>query len=101
MARKAMIEKEKKRRRIVAAFAERRKAINAKLKATDLSLEDRMELQGLILKMPRDASPCRLRNRCMITGRANGYYRYFGLGRNKLREHAMNGEIPGLVKSSW
>ncbi len=101
MARQAMIQREKKRRRIVAAFAERRKEINARLKAPGLSLEERMELRLLFQKMPRNASPCRLRNRCMVTGRANGFYRQFGLGRNKLREHAMNGEIPGLVKSSW
>ena len=60
-----------------------------------------MAAQEMLQKMPRDASPMRLRNRCSITGRPRGYYRRFGLGRNKLREAAMRGDIPGLTKSSW
>lgn len=101
MAKKSMIAREAKRTRLVARYADRRAAIKARIRDPKLSQEVRyaavQELQGL----PRDSSPSRLRNRCEITGRPRGYYRKFGLARNKLREAAMNGEVPGLVKSSW
>ena len=71
------------------------------IKDTSLSEDDRAAAREKLNKMPRDASPVRVRNRCNITGRPHGYYRKFGLGRNKLREAAMRGDVPGLVKASW
>jgi small subunit ribosomal protein S14 len=101
MAKVSMIEREHKRSKTVAKFAEKRaqlKAIISDVKASD---EDRWDAQVKLQKLPRDASPVRQRNRCRVTGRPHGVYRKFGLCRNKLRESAMRGEIPGLVKSSW
>lgn len=101
MAKKSMINREAKRIRTVQKYAAKRAELKKKLadvNATEEELEvARYQLQSL----PRDASPCRIRNRCRITGRPHGYYRKFGLARNKLREAAMQGFIPGLVKSSW
>ena len=101
MAKTCMIEREKKRRQTVARFGKKRLALKAALKNPAADRDERMEIMLHLQKLPRNASPCRLRNRCRITGRAKGYYRRFGLGRNKLREYAMLGYIPGLVKSSW
>ncbi len=101
MAKTCMIEREKKRRQTVAKLGKKRLALKAALKNPAASREERMGVIARLQKLPRNASPCRLRNRCRITGRAKGYYRKFGLGRNKLREYAMLGYIPGLVKSSW
>ena len=88
MAKKSMIARELKRTKLVATQAEKRKALKA-------------VAQAKLNKLPRDGSPTRQRARCSITGRPHGVYRKFGLGRNKLREAAMNGEIPGLTKASW
>lgn len=101
MAKTCMIEREKKRRKTVARLRHKRLALKAALKNPAASYNEKMEVISKLQKLPRDASPCRLRNRCRITGRPKGYYRKFGLGRNKLREYAMLGYIPGLVKSSW
>lgn len=101
MAKKSMIERETRRAKLVARYAAKRaslKAIIINEKSTD---EERLEAVAKLAALPRDASPTRLRNRCSITGRPRGYYRKFGLGRNKLREATMNGEIPGLRKASW
>lgn len=101
MAKKSMIQRELKRAKLVAKYAEKRaelKAIIRNLKSTD---EERRVAQQKLNAIPRDASPTRQRNRCSITGRPHGVYRKFGLGRNKLREGAMKGEIPGLTKASW
>jgi small subunit ribosomal protein S14 len=89
MAKKSMIARELKRTKLVAKQAEKRKAL------------ERAVAQAKLNKLPRDGSPTRQRARCSITGRPHGVYRKFGLGRNKLREAAMNGEIPGLTKASW
>lgn len=101
MAKKSSVEKQARRERTVRKYAKKRKAYKDVLcdpHATDAEKQAaRQRLQAL----PRDASPSRLRNRCAITGRSRGYYRKFGLGRNKLRETAMSGEIPGLTKASW
>jgi small subunit ribosomal protein S14 len=101
MAKLAVINREAKRRATVKKFAERRKALLAMLqdpKATDDAKDQaRVKLQAL----PRNASPVRLRNRCAMTGRPRGTFRKFGLGRNKIRELAMRGEIPGMIKASW
>ncbi|MFO1361514.1 MAG: 30S ribosomal protein S14 [Burkholderiales bacterium] len=101
MARLSIILREQKRRKAVAKFAARRKALFEIINDARASDEARAEARSRLEKLPRDASPVRLRNRCALTGRPRGFYRKFGLGRNKLREIAMRGEIPGLTKSSW
>lgn len=101
MAKKSMIARDTKRARTVAKYAEKRAALKARTKDLNLSLEERFEAAQQLQRLPRDASPVRQRNRCQVTGRPRGYYRKFGLSRIKLREAAMNGEVPGLFKSSW
>jgi len=101
MAKVSMVQREKKRERIVAKFAEKRAALKAIIKNTELSEDERWDAQVALQKLPRNANPVRLRNRCQITGRPHGVYRKFRLGRNKLREAAMRGDIAGLKKSSW
>jgi small subunit ribosomal protein S14 len=101
MARLSIILREQKRRKAVAKFAAKRKALFEIINDARASDEARVEARSRLEKLPRDASPVRLRNRCALTGRPRGFYRKFGLGRNKLREIAMRGEIPGLTKSSW
>jgi len=101
MAKTSLINREAKRRKTVAKFAARRSellAITNDLKRSD---EERAEARVKLQQLPRDASPVRLRNRCRLTGRPRGVFRKFGLGRNKLREIAMRGEIPGVIKASW
>ena len=101
MAKKSMIQRELKRAKLVARYAEKRKALKAIIRNVNSTDEERRAAQAKLNAMPRDASPTRQRNRCAITGRPHGVYRKFGLGRNKLREGAMKGEIPGLTKASW
>ena len=101
MAKQSMIEREKKRTKLVAKYAAKRAELKAIISDESLDDESRWKAQMAFQKLPRDSSPVRQRNRCEITGRPHGYYRKFGLGRNKLRESAMRGEIPGLVKASW
>lgn len=101
MAKLSMINREHRRARVVKKHAAKRAALKAKIRDMSLSEEERKEARTMLNKMPRDASPSRLRNRCALTGRPHGYYRKFGLSRNKLREAAMRGDIPGLVKASW
>ena len=101
MAKKSMIEREKKRNKVVQRYARKRADLKAIIASSKSSDEERHEALLGIQKLPRNASPSRLRNRCAITGRPKGYYRKFGLGRNKLREAAMQGYIPGLTKASW
>ncbi len=101
MARKSVINREEKRARTVAKYAVKRAALKAKLTDPNLSDEEYEEARRKFQSLPRDASPSRQRNRCRLTGRPHGYYRKFGLGRNKLREAAMRGDVPGLVKASW
>ena len=96
-----MIQRELKRAKLVAKYAEKRKELKAIIRSVSTSDEERRAAQAKLNAMPRDASPTRQRNRCAITGRPHGVYRKFGLGRNKLREGAMKGEIPGLTKASW
>ena len=101
MAKKCMIAREVMRKKSVEKYAQRRKELKERIKSVKVSPEE-TELATLALqKLPRNSSPCRLRNRCFLTGRPRGYYRRFGLARNKLREHAMQGDIPGLTKASW
>ena len=101
MAKTALINREAKRRKTVAKFAKKRSALLATANDQQVSDEERAEARLKFQQLPRNASPSRLRNRCQITGRPRGVFRKFGLGRNKLREIAMRGEIPGLTKASW
>ena len=101
MAKSCMVNREIKRMRMVNKFSSKRTELKAIVKNTSLSDDERRDAREKLNKLPRDANPIRMRNRCAITGRAHGYYRKFGLSRNKLREAAMRGEIPGLVKASW
>ena len=101
MAKNSMIARENKRSRMVKKYAARRAELKAIISSASSSYDERYQAQLKLQAMPRDASPVRSRNRCRITGRPHGYYRKFGLSRNKLREAAMRGDIPGLVKASW
>jgi small subunit ribosomal protein S14 len=101
MAKTAVVNRDKKRREIVKKYAERRKALLEQLGNPRLSPEERYAAREKLQKLPRDASPVRLRNRCALTGRPRGVYRKFGLARGKLRIIALHGEIPGVIKASW
>lgn len=101
MAKKSMIAREKKRLQIAAKYAVKRTTLKATLVDAGASDDEKWEAQIALQKLPRDASPTRQRRRCQVTGRPHGVYRKFGLCRNKLREAAMRGDVPGLVKSSW
>lgn len=101
MAKQSMIQREARRTRLVNKYAEKRAALKAIISSPNSSDEERWEAQVKLQKLPRDSSRVRQRNRCNETGRPHGYYRQFGLGRNKLRENAMNGYVPGLTKASW
>ena len=101
MAKKSMIEREKKRAKARAKFAAKRTALKAIVADRNLSDDERWEAQLKLQALPRDASPVRQQRRCGVTGRPHAVYRKFGLGRNKLREAAMRGDVPGLVKASW
>jgi len=101
MAKKSMIAREAKRAATVAKFAEKRKALKAIIVNPNASEDEVWDAQQQLQKLPRDASPSRQQRRCRLTGRPHGVYRKFGLCRNKLREAAMRGDVPGLVKASW
>lgn len=101
MAKTSMIEREIKRAKVVAKYAARRAELKAIIKSPTASDEERQAAVVKLQKLPRDASPTRLRNRCRLSGRPHGFYRKFGLARNKLRKATMNGEVPGLRKASW
>ena len=100
MAKQGMIQREKKRERLIAKYANKREALKDELKTVG-SFKDRVALYKKFERVPRNASPSRNRNRCWVTGRSRGFYRDFGLCRNQLRQRAHNGELPGVVKSSW
>lgn len=101
MAKKSMIARENKRSRLVEQYAAKRAEYKAVLIDQNASFDEKMEAQRQLQTLPRDSSRSRGRNRCRITGRPHGVFRKFGLCRNKLREAAMRGDIPGLVKASW
>ena len=101
MAKLALINREEKRRKLVAKYAKKRAALGAVINNVGLSDEERYEARLKLQALPRNSSPSRLRNRCEITGRPRGVFRKFGLCRNKIRELAFQGEIPGVVKASW
>ena len=101
MTRKALVERELKRMKTVERFADKRRILKNILSDPNTTPEEKREARVKLQKLPRNASPVRLRNRCAITGRPKGFYRKFGLGRTKLREQTMEGNIPGLHKASW
>lgn len=101
MAKVSMKQRELKRQRTVAKYAEKRAQLKAVINNPNSTEDERWDAQVALQKLPRDASPARLRNRCRVTGRPHGVLRKFGLSRIKLREAAMRGDVPGLVKASW
>jgi small subunit ribosomal protein S14 len=101
MAKLALINRDKKRRATVKKFAAKRAELLAIINNQKLAPEERYEARLRLQQLPRDASPVRLRNRCALTGRPRGVFRKFGLARGKLRDIAMRGEIPGVIKASW
>lgn len=101
MAKKSKIAKNLKRKKLVAKYAERRAALVAVTKDPNASLDAKFEAQAALAKLPRDSSASRVVNRCALTGRPRAYYRKFGLSRIALREEALKGNLPGVVKASW
>ena len=101
MAKLALINREEKRAKAVAKYAAKRAELFAVINNVNLSDEDRMDARLKLQQLPRNSSPSRQRNRCALTGRPRGVFRKFGLCRNKLREVAMRGEVPGMTKASW
>lgn len=101
MAKTSIIERQKKRQKTVAKYRAKRAELKKTVGNRNATDDERWQAQLQLQRLPRDASPVRLRRRCALTGRPRGVYRKFGLGRNKLREAAMRGDIPGLVKASW
>jgi small subunit ribosomal protein S14 len=101
MAKLSTMLRDQKRRKLVAKFKVKRAELLATINDAKASDEERAAARAKLQQLPRDSSPVRLRNRCGLTGRPRGYFRKFGLARNKLREIALRGEVPGLVKASW
>lgn len=101
MAKKSMIAREKKRQELITKYRKLREELRAAVKSAAVSDEAKAAAETRLQKLPRDSSPSRMRNRCNLTGRPHGYYRKFGLGRNKLRESVMRGDVPGVTKASW
>ncbi|HCJ51030.1 MAG: 30S ribosomal protein S14 [Gallionellales bacterium CG_4_10_14_3_um_filter_54_96] len=101
MAKMSLINREQKRREMVKKFAARRLVLTTIMSDMTLSVDERYQARLKLQALPRDSSPVRLRNRCALTGRPRGTFKKFGLGRIKVREFAMRGEIPGVVKASW
>ena len=101
MAKLALKNREEKRAKTVAKYAARRAELIAIINDAKLSDDERMAARLKLQQLPRDSSPVRLRNRCALTGRPRGVFRKFGMARTKVREYAMRGEIPGVVKASW
>ena len=101
MAKKAMVEREKKRQAMVAAYAKKRAVLKAAANDRSLTMEERFTASLKLAKLPRNSSPTRLHNRCALTGRPKGYYRKLRISRIALRELGGSGQIPGMIKSSW
>ena len=101
MSKTCMVNREIKRAKTAKKYAAKRAALKKTVSSPTASYEEKMAAQTALQKLPRDASPVRQRNRCELTGRPRGVYRKFGLGRNKLREATMRGDVPGLRKASW
>ncbi len=101
MAKLSVINRGEKRRKTVEKYAKKRAELMAVMNDQSFSVEDRFEARLKVQALPRNASPVRLRNRCALTGRPRGVFRKFGLGRGKLRDFVMHGEVPGMIKASW
>lgn len=101
MAKTSKIVRNEQRKKLVAKYADRRKALIAIIKDPNATLDAKQDAQKKLAAIPRDASPTRIRNRCVLTGRSRAYYRKFGLSRIALREEALKGNLPGVVKASW
>lgn len=101
MARRSSVAAEARRRATVERYAERRAALKQRIRTEAPGSAEQRDAVRRLARLPRDASPVRLRNRCALTGRPRGVYRKFGLGRNKLRDLALKGEVPGVIKASW
>ena len=101
MAKASMINRDRKRVRLVQKYEKKRAELKSIIVGTDSSYDEKEDARVKLQKLPRDSSKSRIRNRCSLTGRPHGYYRKFGLSRNELRRLAMEGHIPGLVKASW
>jgi len=101
MAKTSMVNRDIKRKKLAAKFAGKRDALKATIASEKSSYDEKADAVIALSKLPRDSSPSRQRNRCAITGRSRGVYAKFGLGRNKLREATMRGDVPGLRKASW
>jgi len=101
MAKTSMVNRDIKRKKLVAKLSGKRAELKKIISSTTASYEEKMEASAKLQKLPRDSSPSRVRNRCELTGRPRGVYSKFGLGRNKLREATMRGDVPGLRKASW
>lgn len=100
MAKKSMIERERKRESLVKKYITKRENLKTSIRMAS-SLEEKLALHRKLQKLPRNSAPVRLHNRCTVTGRPRGYFRNFGLSRHVLREYALQGLLPGVVKSSW
>ena len=101
MSKLSLINRNEKRKKLVAKFAKKRSALEAIVGNQKMNEDDRFAARQKLQALPRNAHPTRIRNRCSLTGRPRGVYAKFGLGRNKLREYIMRGEVPGVVKASW
>jgi small subunit ribosomal protein S14 len=101
MAKTSMVNRDIKRKKLVKKHAAKRAALKKTIASSSASYDERMEAVAKLQKLPRDSSASRVRNRCELTGRSRGVYSKFGLGRNKLREATMRGDVPGLRKASW
>ena len=101
MAKKSMVNRELKREKMVAKYAEKRAKLKELVSNSSATDEERLDAMLALQALPRNSSPVRLRNRCGLTGRPHGYFRKFGLSRNKLRERVMQGDVPGVRKASW
>lgn len=101
MAKKSMVERERKRQRLVAKYAARRKALNDIIKDESKPMEERFRASLKLAELPRNSSPTRLHNRCQLTGRPHAYYRKLKVSRIALRELGSSGQMPGVIKSSW
>ncbi|WP_374013376.1 30S ribosomal protein S14 [Pseudoxanthomonas koreensis] len=101
MAKTSMVNRDLKRAKLAKKYAAKRDALKKVVSSPTASYDEKIEAATKLAKLPRDSSPSRLRNRCELSGRPRGVYRKFGLGRNKLREATMRGDVPGLRKASW
>ena len=101
MAKVSMINREKRRTKLVSKYVKKRAELKTIIANPEVGFEEKQQAMFALQKLPRDSSPVRQRNRCEITGRPRGFFRKFGLSRNKLREATMRGDVPGLRKASW